>query len=109
MTWVLNIWNLIFLVWIIAGIADRPSKTCPPNDNLCVNASDAGTGIGVALIFFLWFLGFIVLALIWLMSRPKHRQCPRCGHDVKKGQMVCKNCGYDYAEATAPPPAEAAP
>jgi hypothetical protein len=109
MTWVLHIWNVLFLIWIIAGVSDRASEDCPPGDELCINASDAGTGIGVALIIFLWFLGFLVLSLVWLMSRPKHRQCPRCGHDVKKGLTACKNCGYDFAAATGPPPAEAAP
>lgn len=109
MTWVLNIWNIIFLIWLIAGIADRPSKDCPPSDSLCVNASDAGTGIGVALIIFLWFLGFVVIALIWLMTRPRTRPCPRCGEDVKKGVTVCKSCGYDFAAATTPATALAGP
>ena len=64
MTWVIWIWNVIFLIWIIGGIADRPSQNCVKGDTLCQNASDAGTGIGVALIVILWFLGFIVLSLI---------------------------------------------
>ena len=111
MTWVLNIWNAIFLIWLIVGIADRPSEDCPPGDQLCVDASDVGTGIGVALILILWFIGFLVLSLIWLMSRPRHRQCPRCGHDVKKGLTACRNCGYDFAaapgEAPSPTPVAA--
>jgi hypothetical protein len=49
-----------------------------------------------------------VLGLVWLMSRPKYRQCPRCGNDVKKGFTVCKSCNFDFAQATAqmpmPPP-----
>src|SRR2546423_9783446 len=94
MTWVLNIWNAIFLIWIIVGISDRASKSCAPNDSLCVNASDTGTAIGVGLIIFLWFMGFLVLGLIWVMTRPKHRLCPRCGHDVKKGWTECRSCGY---------------
>ena len=107
MTWVLNIWNVLFLVWIIAGISDRASEDCPPGDDLCVSASDAGTGIGVALILVLWFLGFIVLSLIWLMSRPKHRTCPHCGEDVKKGLTACKNCGYDFTVGGKPTAEEA--
>jgi hypothetical protein len=64
----------------------------------------------VALIIVLWFIGFVVLALAWLMSRPRHRQCPQCGHDVKKGQTTCKNCGYDFAVGARPPvETEAAP
>jgi hypothetical protein len=30
-----------------------------------------GTGIGVTLIFMVWFFGFVVGSLVWLMSRPK--------------------------------------
>jgi hypothetical protein len=97
MTWLLNVWNVIFLIWIIVGISDRASKDCPPGDSLCVNASDAGTSIGVGLVIFLWFLGFVVIGLIWLMTRPRHRLCPQCGHDVKKGWTECKNCGHDFA------------
>ena len=65
-------------------------------DQLCVDASDVGTGIGVALIVFLWFLGFVVLSLAWFMTRRKGRTCPHCGDDVKKGRTTCKSCGYDF-------------
>jgi hypothetical protein len=102
MTWVLNLWNVLFLIWIIAGISSRPSEDCPPGDQLCVDASDVGTGIGVALIVMLWVLGFIVLSLVWFMTRPKHRQCPRCGNDVKKGRTECAKCGYDFSAALHP-------
>jgi hypothetical protein len=101
MTWVLWAWTAIFAVWIIAGIADRASKNCPPDDQLCINASDAGTSIGVGLVFFLWFIGFVVLSLIWFMTRPQRRACPVCGEDVKKGLTRCGSCGHDFA-ASAP-------
>ena len=105
MTWVLNIWNLVFLIWIIGGIASRPSTNCATDPDVlsgviskhaCEAASDTGTGIGVALIIFLWFLGFVVLSLVWFMSRRKGRVCPHCGEDVKKGRTACKKCGYDF-------------
>jgi hypothetical protein len=102
MSWVLTIWNVLFAIWIIAGISDRASQNCPTGDSLCQNASDTGTGIGVALILILWFIGFVVLSLIWIMSRPRHRQCPHCGNDVKKGKSTCKHCGYDYGLGRIP-------
>lgn len=108
MTWVLNIWNVIFLIWLIVGVASRPSKDCPSTDTLCINASDAGTGIGVALIMILWFLGFVVLSLVWFMTRGKGRICPHCGEDVKKGRTACKKCGYDFTVGGKPAP-EVAP
>jgi hypothetical protein len=103
MTWVLAVWNVLFLIWIIAAVSDRPSEDCPPGDQLCVDASDVGTGIGVVLIFLLWFIGFLVLSLVWFMTRPKGRTCPHCGEDVKKGLTVCRKCGYDFTIGGKPP------
>lgn len=111
MTWVLNIWNVIFLIWLIVGISDRPSKNCATDPDVlngiiskhtCQAASDTGTGVGVALIIFLWFLGFVVLSLVWFMTRRKGRTCPHCGEDVKKGRTTCKKCGYDFTTGTNP-------
>lgn len=113
MTWVLNIWNAVFLIWLIVGVSDRPSEDCANDPDVlsgvisqsaCEDASDVGTGIGVVLILVLWFLGFIVLALAWLMTRPRHRQCPVCGNDVKKGMTTCKSCGYDFGATTRQSP-----
>ena len=73
MTWVLLAVNAVFVFWVIAAAVDRPSKDCAPTDQLCINASDAGTGIGVALVVFLWFMVFVSLSLIWFMTRPKNR------------------------------------
>ena len=109
MSWALLIWTGIFIAWTIAGVSDRASKDCPPGDQLCIDASDAGTGIGVALIWILWFLGFIVLSLIWFMTRRKGRECPVCGEDVKKGRTTCKKCGYDFAAGARPPTRESVP
>jgi hypothetical protein len=110
MSWVLFIWTVIFAVWMIGGVASaNNAENCARDSGglsvqTCTDASNVGTGIGVALIFMLWFLGFLVLSLVWLMSRPRHRQCPQCGEDVKKGRTVCKHCGYDYVAATRATP-----
>lgn len=112
MTWALWIWNAIFVIWIIAGISNRASKNCAVGDQLCKNASDAGTGIGVALIILLWFMGFIVLSFVWFMTRPRSRLCPKCGRDVKRGTTICGECGYEFGasfpeRADEPPMASA--
>lgn len=109
MTWVVNVVNVLFLVWIIGAIASRPSTDCPPDDTTCINASDVGTGIGVTLIFILWFILFVVLMIVWFATRPQRRLCPVCGKDVKKGRTACPSCGHDFAAAlAAPSPAEPA-
>lgn len=80
MTWTILIWTGIFALWIGGGIGDRPSKDCATDPavisgslslDACQAASDVGTGVGVVLIGFLWFIGFIVLSLVWFMSRPR--------------------------------------
>lgn len=110
MTWVLVVFSLLMLIWAITGSSasqdEGAIRDCMEGGldrETCETFQDVGTGIGVTVIFILWFIGFLVLSLVWLMSRPRHRQCPRCGHDVKKGLTSCKNCGYDFAASQAMP------
>ena len=83
MTWAILAWSGLMLTWMIAGTASRPSQDCATDPDVingvislhtCQAASDVGTGIGVVLIGFLWFVGFIVLSLVWFMSRPQRVQ-----------------------------------
>lgn len=106
MTWVLIIFSALMLVWIIAGASSTNcgSETTQAGKSGC----EAGTGIGVGIIIFLWFLGFVVLSLIWFMTRPRGRDCPVCGEKVKRGQTKCQNCGHDFAAAAASGPPAAA-
>ena len=66
MTYVLWAWCLAILAWAIAGASSASSCT-----GTYANACQAGTGLGVAVILFVGFCGFIFLALIWFMTRPK--------------------------------------
>jgi hypothetical protein len=118
MTWVIWIWTIIFAIWIIAGVSGNNSNDhayCRTHVDQyfsmkdCLAASHAGTAIGAALIFMLWFIGFIVLALIWFMTRRKGRDCPVCGSDVKRGRTVCEHCGYDFATQSRPAAPAAGP
>lgn len=108
MTWVLLLWTAIFAIWVIAGAS---SANCGElQDEFSKAGCDAGTGIGIALVFLLWFIGFLVLSLIWFMTRPRGRTCPACGENVKRGRTTCPNCGHDFAAlartrtATGPSP-----
>lgn len=80
MTWTIWVTNVIFLIWLIAAVASRPSKNCHAGQYLsrhdCIAASDTGTAIGVGLVLFLWFLVFVVESLVWFMTRPRHSESP---------------------------------
>jgi len=75
-TWALIVWSALTVVWIIAGTAGESSTA--HNDcrretdvHLCEQAHHVGAGVGIAAIIVLGFMGFVVLALVWIMSRPK--------------------------------------
>lgn len=79
MTWVILVWTGIMAAWGIAGIA-RASRDDPDcgdlDEELCNSASDVGSAIGAGLIALIWFGGFVVLSLVWLMSRPREQPPP---------------------------------
>ena len=87
-------------IWIVASVggADCGKEATELNESAC----EAGTGIGVAVVFFLWFLGFIPLSIVWFMTRPRGRPCPVCGNEVKRGQTACASCGYDFRSQAMP-------
>ncbi len=106
MTWAIVIFSTLMLLWLVLGItsADNSSHCAHETSrffsrNDCTAARDVGTGIGAAIIFTLWFVGFIVLSILWFMMRPRGRDCPACGEKVKRGLIACPNCGYDFAAA----------
>lgn len=94
-TWVILVINVGFLAWVIGGGISAGNSACQPGYQ---DACDAGTAIGVGLIIGLWVAVDFILGILWLITRPKRRQCPVCGKDVKKNRTVCK-CGFDFARA----------
>jgi hypothetical protein len=113
MSWAILVWTAIFVVWTVAGTSGTGNEIdeCVAEGVLsrseCEAAIGVGTGIGVTLIWLLWFVGFIVLSIIWFMTRRRGRLCPACGEDVKKGGTTCGSCGYDFAAAVRPAQADA--
>ena len=87
MTWLIILWCALILVWAIAG-GSSASRQCT-NQGQFQNACDAGTGLGVALILFIGFIGFVFLSLIWFMTGRRKRDCPACGRSVKRGRTTC--------------------
>ena len=106
-TWVIIAWCVLIVVWVIAGTASNDCAHQTGSAFLSAqdaqNACDAGTGIGVALVLFIGFIGFVFLSLIWFMTGRGRRDCPACGRGVKRGKTVCPSCGHDFAVAAASP------
>lgn len=99
-TWALALFNVLMLIWVLST-ASTGAPRCVQGSNACVVGQNTATAaIGVVLLLGIWFVGFVVLALIWIMSRPNKRICPQCGHDVKKGRFECGRCRYSFAQKT---------
>jgi hypothetical protein len=78
MTWTLIVWTVVCLIWVVAGVhsADNQSaqyaaQHCQGFVQSCVSAGQAGSAIGAGLVVGVWFIGFIVLSLVWFMTRPR--------------------------------------
>ena len=99
-TYIILIFNLLMLAWVVSGAASAsgtPTDCGTLSEEACNAASDVGTGIGVFLLLVLWAIGNVILGVIWLVTnRKKTRDCPVCGHDVKKGVVTCQACGHDF-------------
>lgn len=100
MTWVLIVWNAIAFAYTIGSIAANPGVHCVQGQlhQLCRNAADTGTAIGIGILIALWIAGDIVFGIIWLATNHR-RNCPVCGRHVRPGLTVCGSCGHDFRAA----------
>lgn len=79
MTYVLWGWCLLILTWAIAGGGSAASNCAQQTGDQFLTAHDAqsacqaGAGIGILLVLFIGFFGFVFLSIIWFMTRPKDR------------------------------------
>lgn len=103
MTWVLIVWSALILIWAIGGGASASNDCANEATQLSQDACNTGAGIGVALVLFIGFVGFVFFSLIWFMTRPRGRECPVCAETVKKGLTECPGCGHDFAAAASRP------
>ena len=81
MTWALIAWTGVMALWMFGGAKNVTSAEsnaeCVDTFEGSLNAADCealnevGAGLGVGILFVGWFLGFVVLSLIWFMSRPR--------------------------------------
>lgn len=73
-TWVILIINLLFLIWIITGVASgsgNASHCGTLSQQVCNDASHVGTAIGAVLILVFWAIVDVILGILWLVTRKR--------------------------------------
>jgi hypothetical protein len=75
--WVFLAIQVLFLIWIIAGTnSAQHANHCDQQaqlQNLCQQATDAGTAIGVGIIVVLWCVVDVILGITYLVVRSNRR------------------------------------
>lgn len=92
-TGLLVFWCAVIFAWAILTVAAADCPADDPYQAACIT----GSGIGILLIFLIGFFGFAFLSIIWFMTRPQSRPCPRCGEAIRAGTMRCHRCGFDFS------------
>lgn len=76
-TWFILAVNVLFLVWIIAGISSSATTPAVCDASLTQEACDAargiGTTLGVGLIIAFWAFADFILLVLWLVTRKRGR------------------------------------
>jgi ABC-type Fe3+ transport system permease subunit len=74
--WVFMAVQVLFVVWIVTGIASgggTPSDCTGLDEETCNAAQNVGTGIGVALIIGLWMAVDVIMGIIYGVYRLARR------------------------------------
>jgi hypothetical protein len=113
MTWVLILWVALVVLFIVGinNVDDQTIQECLEDGTsreLCELGDDFAAGVWTAIGVIGGFMGFVVLGIIWLMTKPR-RHCPACGNDAKKGITRCTKCGYLFTAAAVRPTTPGAP
>jgi predicted small secreted protein len=105
-------WSWLLIVWsVVAAIAaivllTRLGDTCNTMNGLglsiCQTGATIGSVLGALVLFAIWLIGFMLLAIGWIARRPARRLCPPYGHPVDEESRSCPTCGYDFIEARLP-------
>lgn len=74
--WFFLIVQVLFIIWIITGIASGSGDAtdCGSlSQEACNNAEDVGTGIGVVLLFIIWMVVDFLLFIPWVVIKLARR------------------------------------
>lgn len=107
MTWVILIWTGLF-IWVLSSAGS--ASNCGA-DEACQAGTAVGVGLGAVILFPIWLIGFLILSVIWFMSRPA---APNVTVYGPQGQSVLlregearkrvEQPGWSYVPPAARPP-----
>jgi hypothetical protein len=107
LTWAIlgftGVMGIVAVLSIVGAVGGSDCGRYPdgsPERSGCEAGTVLGTGLGFGIVFCVWFVGFVILGLLWLMFRPARRPCPVCGRELRQGQQRCA-CGFDPRSGTA--------
>jgi hypothetical protein len=71
--WVILAVNVLFLVWVIVGLAQGSSCTGMTGDELtaCQTGEGIGKGVAVFLIVLFWALVDVILGVVYMVTRRR--------------------------------------
>ena len=73
-SWAIIIWTLLMIAWAVSGavsVAESCADKTGEARRICEGVGVLAGGIGLTFIGFLWFVGFLILGLIWFARRPQ--------------------------------------
>ena len=87
--WIIIGINVYFLYALSKGVYDIGYD----------GGGDAAVGIYVFVSLIVWAVINVVLYVLYRVTGGKRRECPACGHNVKKGLTICPSCNFDFLKA----------
>jgi hypothetical protein len=70
MSWLLWAWSIFFGVRILGGLSSLEAMEASETEAEAFGLA-IGAGITLLALGVVWFMGFVVLSLIWLMTQPR--------------------------------------
>jgi hypothetical protein len=68
--WLLVIWTVVMLVWFVSGMTAASNVIETADSEAGRVGAEIGTGIGATMICGIWFVGFVVLGIVALVTKP---------------------------------------
>ena len=98
--WMAIAWSVTLAIAIAAvGLTAGCGDVAPTDFHVC--ELDRGSTIsGLALI---WFMGFLPLAVLWLLGRSRRARCRICGDELGAADRgVCRRCAARLIQTAEP-------